>query len=551
LPASQRTALLSAVRTYCRGRGKAPVELSAEARAVRDGLATLTPGVLGLSRPSFNNFRSLFHKALTVAGIDTVGVRHRGQLSAAWEPLVRKLVDKAMQCGLMRPLRLLSAAGIEPLQVDQEVANSLARALEDRQVLRHPRAAFQTFVRQWNRARQVVPGWPSVELCVDDRRDNYVLPQSRFPLTLRDGIAARLDAISCFSLTRQRPPLRPRTVAGHRLRLWELASAAVHAGVPISELVSLRALVDAAVVERALEWLAATRFGGKPAPHLGDIARLAYGIARDLADGDASEQRDAEVTNLRTLKRFCQTLKPAPIGLAPKNRALLQRFKDPDLLARFVTFPQRVFDKVLAQSEITRADAVRAEVALAVELLLYAPVRIQNLRAIDLDRHYKIYGQGRTGRVVLEFTAAEVKNSVDLSYPVPEEAAHMVATFRARVRSLLAKPGNPFLFAGKGLRPKQAGLLSQQIAQLTFDVVGLRVTAHQFRHISALLYLQRHPGDYETVRQFLGHKKVETTIRFYAGMEGEAAVALWDGTLAELRQEAAARLARPRRRQRT
>ncbi len=91
--------------------------------------------------------------------------------------------------------------------------------------------------------------------------------------------------------------------------------------------------------------------------------------------------------------------------------------------------------------------------------------------------------------------------------------------------------------------------MSNQIAQLTFEMTGVRVTAHQFRHICALLYLQHHPGDYETARRFLGHKKIETTIRFYAGMEGEAAVALWDDTLAKIRQAAAERLNRtPRRR---
>jgi integrase len=520
------------VRTYCRGLGKAPVDLSAEALAVRNGLAHLTPGLLGPSKPSFNNFRSLLHKALVAAGVDTIGVRHRGPLSPTWEPLVRELVDKPMQCGLVRPLRLLSEAGIEPDQVDQAVADRLSDALEARQVLRHPRTAFQTFVREWNRARRAVPGWPQVELKVEDRRDTYALPQSQFVPSLRADIEARLKEVSNFSVTRRQAPLRPRTVAGHRLRLWELASAAVHAGIDVHHISSLRALVDATVVEPALEWLVANRFDGKPAPHLGDIARLAYSTAYDIADL-TTEQRHADERNLRRPKQFSQALKPGPIGLAPKNRALLKRFKDPDLLAKFITFPRRVFYQILKKSEIKNADAVRAEVALACEILLQAPVRIQNLHAIDLDRHYKIYGSGAKARAVLEFTAAEVKNNVDLSYPLPLETAQMVAVFRERIRPLLAKPGNPYLFPGEHLLPKQSQLLGIQIAALIFKSVGIRVTAHQFRHISALLYLQLHPGDYETVRLFLGHKKIETTIRFYAGMEGEAAVSLWDETLVD------------------
>jgi hypothetical protein len=93
-------------------------------------------------------------------------------LSPAWESIVRQLVDKTMQCALMRPLRLLSEAGIEPLQVDQRVADMLGQALEARQALRNPRMAFTTFIRQWNRARLVVSGWPQVELRIDDRRDH-------------------------------------------------------------------------------------------------------------------------------------------------------------------------------------------------------------------------------------------------------------------------------------------------------------------------------------------------------------------------------------------
>jgi integrase len=549
LDKGRRAGLMSAVRTFCRGLGKAPIDLSGEPQAVRAGLARLTPGVLGLNQPSFNNFRSLLGKALTAAGIDTIGVRNRAPWSSAWEPLVRRLVGKTMQWSLTRPLRLLSEAGIEPQQVDQGVADELGRALEARQVLRQPRLAFVNFVREWNRARAAVPGWPQVELRVDDRRNRYMLGRDVFQPSLCREIDDRLRAVSTFSLTRRRPPLRPRTVAGHRLRLWELASAAVHAGVPVGELSSLRTLVDASVVERALEWLA-VRFGGKPAPHLGDIARLAYSIARDLTDATEGDRRQVEECNLRELKRFCQNLKPAPIGLAPKNRVLLKRFKDPDLLARFVTMPQHVFQKIIVKNDLTPIDAIRARVALAIEILLHAPLRIQNLHALDLGVHYKAYGQGPKARVVLEFTAAEVKNSVDLSYPLPAPAAGMVAVFRERLRPLLADPGNPYLFAGRAQRPMQAEHLSKQIAKMTFDVVGIRVTAHQFRHICALIYLLQHPGDYETVRQFLGHKKVETTIRFYAGMEGEAAIQLWDDTLAKVRQAAIERLATSRRRQR-
>ncbi len=544
----RRAGLMSAVRTLCRGLGRTPMDVSAEPRAIREALARLSPATLDLSPSSFNNFRSLIGKAVATAGIDTIGVRSRGPLPPAWQMLTDKLAGKSMQCGLMRPIRMLAEAGVEPHQVDQGTADALCQALESRQILRQPRLAFLTFIREWNRARQTVAGWPQVELRIDDRRDWYVLPHETFLPSLRAEIDARLLALSTFSLTRRRPPLRPRTVGGHRLRLWELASAAVHAGAPAADLSSLQALVEASVVERALEWLAANRFEGKPAPHLGDIARMAHGIASDLVDEADEPRRKTAELNARKLKEFCSNLKPAPIGLAEKNRTLLKRFRDADLLARFVTVPERVLRPLLAKRQVRVVDAVRAAVAVAIEILLHAPIRIQNLHAIDLDRHYKIYGRGANARVVLEFPSSEVKNAVDLSYPLPVATANMIAMYRERFRPLLAAPGNHFLFPGKGQRPKQTGNLSGQIAKLTFEMTGIRVTAHQFRHISAVLYLQQNPGDYETPRRFLGHRKLETTVRFYCGGEGEEAVALWDKTLTSIRQAAVERLNRKSRR---
>jgi integrase len=41
----------------------------------------------------------------------------------------------------------------------------------------------------------------------------------------------------------------------------------------------------------------------------------------------------------------------------------------------------------------------------------------------------------------------------------------------------------------------------------------------QFRHAAAAIYLKHRPGDYETVRRLLGHRDIQTTIRFYCGLE--------------------------------
>jgi integrase len=58
-----------------------------------------------------------------------------------------------------------------------------------------------------------------------------------------------------------------------------------------------------------------------------------------------------------------------------------------------------------------------------------------------------------------------------------------------------------------------------QITNRICKVTGLRITLHQYRHAVAAVYLKDHPGDYETVRRFLGHRNMRTTVNFYCGLE--------------------------------
>jgi integrase len=44
------------------------------------------------------------------------------------------------------------------------------------------------------------------------------------------------------------------------------------------------------------------------------------------------------------------------------------------------------------------------------------------------------------------------------------------------------------------------------------------MTAHQFRHAAAAIFLKEHPGEYETIRQLLGHRSIQTTMNFYVGL---------------------------------
>jgi integrase len=68
--------------------------------------------------------------------------------------------------------------------------------------------------------------------------------------------------------------------------------------------------------------------------------------------------------------------------------------------------------------------------------------------------------------------------------------------------------------------------LGIQVTERIQKVTGLRITLHQYRHAAAAVYLKDHPGDYETVRRFLGHRNIRTTVNRYCGLETTQATRL-------------------------
>jgi integrase len=76
-----------------------------------------------------------------------------------------------------------------------------------------------------------------------------------------------------------------------------------------------------------------------------------------------------------------------------------------------------------------------------------------------------------------------------------------------------------WLFPGETGGCKDAKTLSGQVTERIEKATGLSITVHQFRHAAAAIWLKTKPGDYETVRRVLGHRNIQTTIKFYCGLE--------------------------------
>ena len=236
-------------------------------------------------------------------------------------------------------------------------------------------------------------------------------------------------------------------------------------------------------------------------------------------------------------------------GMTSRNREVLREFDDPSTVRALVNLPARVWLEVRTSGRRGHREAKLMRTALAIGLLLNAPVRIKNLASIEVDRHL-VQVSGRDARSVhLRFPADEVKNAKELEFPLLPALIEMLDAYLREWRPLLSDETSVFLFPGKKAgKHTGTGPLSAQIKELVHAYTRLDMPAHRFRHAVGKIYFDRNPGQNERVRQLLGHDDIKTTNSFYAGAESAAAARYYAETIRQI-QEASYPL-EPRRKRR-
>ena len=333
--------------------------------------------------------------------------------------------------------------------------------------------------------------------------------------------SSKLDSVDGF-----RRPYEAKTIAELRRIMERLYTVAVQHHQPSPTLTSLADLVQLDVVRSILGYYL-ERFGSENTRSAGKYAHFLYVVAKYWVK--VSED------DLKALHKHRKVLKPPATGMTDKNRAMLRLFDD-ERIQGLLSQGQEALATFNRTKSPRQCDALALQLACAIELQTAAPLRPQNLASICLSRHLVWGRDGKHETLHLVFPAVEVKNDTDLEFRLPPRVIDILKAYLARARPLLAEHGNDYLFPGEALRHKGPGLLSKQIAQTMLRAVGVRATGHQFRHLIGYIYLKDNPGGHEVVRRFLGHKHIETTIAFYAGMEQEAAIELLDRAIEARRQ---------------
>ena len=382
-------------------------------------------------------------------------------------------------------------------------------------------------IHGWNLAARRIADWPRTRVTLPPAGNRYALRLDAFPVEFEHDLArfldrlARPDPLDPSALT---APLRPASIRHRRAQAIRFASALVAAGVAAEEITGLAALVAPENARRGLTWMLA-RNGGRPSPGIADIALLLKQLVRHH-----TRVPDA---NRRAIEDFATRLSVPPSrGLTARNRARLRALEDPAARHRLLCLPDTLAADARAARPYRRA-YLDFEIAVAIALLLYCPIRRRNLVELHLERNLRRTGDGRR---FLVFEAGEVKNARPIEFELPQAVAALIDEHLHTRHPILCPAGTPWLFPRRdGHAPTEPSGFSTRISTTIRKRTGLDMHPHLFRHFAAKILLEANPGAYEVVRRILGHAELSSTLNAYAGFEAGTATRLFAQLLETMR----------------
>jgi len=489
---------------------------------LRKLLEQVQPGHFKISARRLTNIRSLFVKALVRTGVSVEPLRLEVPRTPAWADLMEQLSSPNDSNSLTRFSQWCSLRAIAPEEVNDDVLRKYRDALVNRSLSRNAEKLVQNLVRSWNRSIGTVDGWPSNQLTVTHRREVFMLPASTFPDSFQRDLDGWCEPLAGSDLLDEQTyrPLRKVSVKWHRDNLLRCASALTRQAIEPGAINHLSVLVEPENAKLILRWFLARNKDGKPSKQTHDISAALTALARHWVKLDDSE--------FRKLNAMCSKCRIKSEGMTKKNRDILRLFDDPRLARDLLNLPDRMMRRAVNGAMESKRDAYLASQALAIALLTNAPIRIENLANINIDTNIIRHGSTPRAKVSLWFPAHAVKNDLEIELPLAPETVRLLDRYLINAWPLLAKPGCRDLFPGRSGEKRSKVGFGMAIAKTTERELGVRLSPHQFRHIAGYLYLTQCPADYETVRVLLGHKSLQTTIQFYAGMEIAAAAKRFD-----------------------
>jgi len=507
-----------------------PERLPANIKQLKLMVFNIHPAQNNLSPKSLQNIRSNLLAAVRHFLATEKPVYPRKKLSSNWQRIYSQLPDKHFNSGLSRFVHFNSDRLIDPGDVNDETVSVFVQEMTDNSFVpdKKRNEIHRRTTRLWNEAGDVVESWPDIKLTVPDhRKPRTSHPLTDFPVAFQGDVIAYLTWLEDKDvLAEGRPPSRckPRTINLRRSQIQLAASALVMQGRNINGIKTLADLVGAEAVKDILRHYL-NKNGDEPTSFIQGLAITLIAIA----------QYWVKVSNdrLTEIKRVKRQLGSQRVGMTDKNRHMLRQFDDEQNHLLLLQLPAQLIQ--LAATQPTVKAAITTQKAIAIEMLIMAPIRMANLISLRFDRHL-IKPGGNRGQYHLVLPEHETKNGQPHEVRLLKQLTQYIDHYRTRLLPTITTAPNPYLFPNKSTGHKAQATLSQQMKETIKKYTGLDLTGHQFRHLGGKVFLEEKPGQYESARQLLGHKHIKTTIAFYTGMNTVEATRVFDDVILKKRQ---------------
>jgi integrase len=522
----RRRDLRAAIAGFARLRGVPTGAIPLDLAAIRATLDAANPAQMQVSAKRFSNLRSDLAAAIETSGLITMFKSSDVQPSAAWVRLLGPDTERRVRFGISRFVRWATHQGVAPHDVTDDVIARYIAELESATLVRNLCDQHKLVASTWNRLVAFNPGAGLAAVRVPTSNTAKVrVPWETVPVSFREEVerylawAAMPDPLDEGARTRA---LAPKTLHLRREQIHSGLDAAVAAGIPVAKLTALAALLEPGTFKALLRqrW---QQDGRK-------LTAYTHGVAGTLI-AVAHEWLKLPPEQLALLKSLRGKLGSLPTGLTDKNRTMLRRFDDPHLLEQMVGLPDRLWHAARREPAASRRPFITLQTALAIDILLHAPIRMENLSVLEFDRHIQ-WPQGRGKPALIILPEHEVKNDNEHQVELPTVLSDRLHLYREQIVPRITGTRPLAVFVTWSGTPRCQGAITVAIEKMVFRHLGVKITPHQFRHLAAKIILDANPGAYELARQVLGHKNLKTTANFYAGIDtrraGRAHAALLD-----------------------
>jgi integrase len=504
--------LRSAISRLCAFIGEEPGRIELDLGQLRNRLSAIIPVSAGVSEKSFANIRSDLFAAIKASGLKPINKTSQ-PFAEPWRTLMARLIQKRQRIGLSRLARYGSARRLAPDDVNDAVIAGFMESIREGSLHRKPNELHRKTTVIWNEIAAAFPELGLSPVTIPSfrppaRRVDWSLLPASFHEDLEEYLAwcASTDPFATDARSR---PLAQSTVNLRRDQIRSAVTALIESGVQQESLTSLPDLVSVpnfkAIAQRRHKMTE-----GKDSSFNRGMATTLVQIAREWVKAD-----DATLIELKRLSRKV----PGPrADLTAKNKRFLRQFDDPQVLQRLRALPAKLWSRACREEKPNFRTLATAQAALAPEILIYLPIRLQNLISLTFETH--LFLKNGPGSIsTLEIPASEVKNNRPIEFDVPPHIARMLLEYRDQLAPMILGHKPARVFVNPDGAPKTSQTLAWLIRRLSRKHAGIEVSPHKFRHLAAKVVLDDSPGAFELVKQLLGHENLKTTANFYAGID--------------------------------